>query len=90
MAVLDLIGFIVVVLVLWFIVSQMLKPALRGTLLFPMFRKEHALQAKILEQRQKFVEQRLEQDVAQNDQLLQPSPTDDVEVSTNPTKKESN
>lgn len=71
-----------VFLTLWFIVSQVMYPAFRGTVLFPWFRKERELKATILEQHQELVEQQLEQTIAENDKVLTPSNAEDITVVT--------
>ena len=58
--------------VAWFILTQVLSPAVRGKKLFPLFRKEQKLKTALVSQEQEFVEQRLEQAIEQNEQLLHP------------------
>lgn len=58
--------------VAWFILTQVLSPAVRGKKLFPLFRKEQKLKTTLVSQEQEFVEQRLEQAIEQNEQLLHP------------------
>lgn len=58
---------------LLFVVTQLLIPALKGTALFPAFRKEGKLKATLVEQRQEYVEQQLEKVVVENEQELHPA-----------------
>jgi hypothetical protein len=83
MPIFALMELVAIFLAILFILNQLLIPAVRGTLLFPMFRKEHTLQSVILEQRQKAVEQSLERAIAENEVGLNSSAsTEDSNVVT--------
>ena len=72
----------------WFILTQVMWPAVRGKKLFPLFRKEQKLKTVLVEQEQEFVEQRLEKAIEENDQLLHPVSSIADETSIEVTKKE--
>lgn len=73
MIIVALIELLLIFLTAWFIVKQLLIPAIRGTVVFPMFRKEHDLRTIVLEQRQQAVEQSLERAIAEQNEVLTPS-----------------
>jgi hypothetical protein len=52
--------FAVVVLLLYFLMSQLIVPAMRGTALFPFFRRERKLKEEILDVQQEIREDALE------------------------------
>lgn len=72
----------------WFILTQVLLPAMRGKNLFPLFRKEQKLKTVLVSQEQEFVEQQLEQAIEQNEQLLHPVSSIADETSTVVSEKE--
>lgn len=62
----------------WFIITQLLVPAIRGTVVLPMFRPERKLRATTYEQRQTAIEYALERAIAERDaELNPPAPAED-------------
>lgn len=68
-----LIEIVLVVSILWFIFTQVALPGVRGTALFPMFRRESKLKETLIEQHQSAREQALEREIASNQEVLTPS-----------------
>jgi flagellar biosynthesis/type III secretory pathway M-ring protein FliF/YscJ len=54
---------IVIGLVLWFIAFQVVAPLIKGTPLYPMFRKEKKLQEELMVARQAVVESSLKEEI---------------------------
>lgn len=81
MPIFALFELVAVFLVILFIINQVLIPAFRGTVVFPMFRQQRTLQNIVLEQRQAAIEQDLERAIAKNEEVLNPSaPAEDSTV----------
>ena len=72
MAIFYVFEVILLTAVTWFIVTQIIMPAVDGKKLFPLFRKEQKLKNVLIEQEQESVEQRLEKAIEENEQLLHP------------------
>lgn len=60
---LPLIDFTILAAIVWFAVSQIFYPIYRGTILFPLFRKETVLLGKLAEEKQTTVEKKIERDI---------------------------
>ena len=74
-----IVGYLIAGVVLWFlltfIISQVLKPLLMGTLLFPFFRKEGRLQNELRHVNQKIEERVLEDEIQRRKNTLKPEDT---------------
>lgn len=61
-----------ILLLLYFIYSQILQPAIRGTKLFPFFRKEHNIQEEIEDVRQSIHEKELAEELHRLKEIFEP------------------
>jgi hypothetical protein len=59
---------------LWFIITQMIFPAIRGTQVFPIFRKEAKLIGELVEVNQKVREKGLEDTIKETKKQFEPKP----------------
>lgn len=56
----------------YLITTQLLIPGVKGTMLFPLFKKQQQLTNKLIEQNQEFVEQHLARAIEENEKVLHP------------------
>jgi hypothetical protein len=60
---LDVLEITLAILIIWFFVTQMILPVLRGTPVLPIFRKEAKLQAEMEKVNQEIIEKKMEEEI---------------------------
>lgn len=71
MSIFYVIEILLLIATTWFVVTQVIVPAVRGKKLFPLFTKEQELKSVMISQEQQFAEQRLSEQIEANEQMLQ-------------------
>ena len=62
-AFLEILEIALVIAILWFFVTQICAPIIRGTVIMPIFRKEAKLEKELAETNQEVVEKKLEDEI---------------------------
>lgn len=72
MILLGLLEFVVILLLLLFLITQIIIPLCRGTSWYPIFRREAKLQKDISQVKQAIVERQMEEDLEKFKNILKP------------------